>query len=168
MTFYHWDPITGYYVDKLNRIVVLDGIARGAPDPYLRELRALEGQVVRQSQRVQKMLDHCGHYRKEATGDPGKYSDNDAGTRFLDRDTRETCIKTLIKYNNDVISKLESIYDKLEIEMDAWAAKSAAKYEAHFAAQARQQEASGDWQARRDRVVLRDNRDPFKVQPFWK
>ncbi|MBV5267686.1 MAG: hypothetical protein JZU67_04110, partial [Burkholderiaceae bacterium] len=110
MTFYSWDPTSTFYVDKLNRIVILDGVDRGAPNPYLRQLRELEGQVVRNSKRVQKMLDLCGHFRKEATGAPGNYADNDAGTRFLDRDTRETCIKTLIEYNKHAISELEDIY----------------------------------------------------------
>jgi hypothetical protein len=151
--FYHWDPITGHYVDKLNRIVVLDGVDRGAPNPYLRRLRELEGEVVRQSQRVQKMLDLCGHYRKEATGDPGKYSSNTAGTRFLGRDTRETCIKTLIEYNKCVISKLECIYNDLEKHKDMWARESAANYKTHFAAQARQAAERRDWEeSRRNRV----------------
>jgi hypothetical protein len=167
MTFYHWDPTTTHYVDKLNRIVVLDGAGRGAPDPYLRELRALEGQVVRQSQRVQKMLDLCDSFQEEATGAPGNYAYNDAGTRFLDSDPRETCIRTLIECNKRAITELEGIYDKLEIEKDAWAAKSAAKYKTHFAAQARQQDASGDWQERRDRAVVKGNRDPAHVKFFW-
>jgi hypothetical protein len=162
MTFYHWDPITGHYVDKLNRIVVLDGVDRGAPNPYLRRLRELEVEVVRQSQRVQKMLDLCGHYRKEATGNPGKYSSNTAGTRFLDRDTRETCIKTLIEYNKDVISKLECIYNDLEKEKDMWAAESGAKNDAHYVAQARQAAERIDWEE------SRRNRDPKNVRFFWK
>ena len=167
MTFYHWDPVSTFYVDKLNRIVVLDGVDRGAPNPYLRQLRELEGEVVRNSKRVQKMLDLCGHFRQEATGDPGKYAYNDAGTRFLDRDTRETCIKTLIEYNKRTISELERIYNDLEKEKDAWSAKSAVKYKADFAVQTRQQVARGDWQERRDREVLRSNRDPSTVKFFW-
>ena len=161
MTFYHWDPTTTHYVDKLNRIVVLDGAGRGAPDPYLRELRALEGQVVRQSQRVQKMLDLCDSFQEEATGAPGNYAYNDAGTRFLDSDPRETCIRTLIECNKRAITELEGIYDKLEIEKDAWAAKSAAKYKTHFAAQARQEAERRDWEAGRR------NRDPAHVKFFW-
>jgi hypothetical protein len=167
MTFYHWDPNTGHYVDKLNRIVVLDGIARGAPNPDLRRLRELEGQVVRQSQRVQKMLDLCDYFQKEATGAPGNYAYNDAGTRFLDTDPRETCIKTLLECNKRAITKLEGIYDKLNIEKDAWAEKKAVKYKRDFDAQARQQEASGDWQERRDRAVNKGNRDPFGVRLSW-
>ena len=155
MTFYHWDPNTSHYVDKLNRIVVLDGAGRGAPDPYLRELRALEGQVVRQSQRVQKMLDLCDYFQEEATGAPGNYAYNDAGTRFINivDKSRETCIKTLLECNKCVITELEGIYDKLEIEKDAWAAKSAAKNNAHYAAQARQAAERRDWEeSRRNRV----------------
>jgi len=162
MTFYHWDPITGYYVDKLNRIVVLDGVDRGAPNPYLRRLRELEGEVVRQSQRVQKMLDLCGHYRKEATGAPGNYSYNDAGTKFLDRDIHETCIKTLIEYNKRAISELERIYNDLEKEKDMWAAESGAKNHAHYVAQARQAAERIDWEK------SRRNRDPTNVRFFWK
>ena len=161
MTFYHWDPNTGHYVDKLNRIVVLDGIARGAPNPDLRRLRELEGQVVRQSQRVQKMLDLCDSFQEEATGAPGNYAHRDAGTRFLDTDPRETCIRTLIVCNKRAITELEGIYDKLQIEKDAWAAKSAANYETHFAAQARQEAERRDWE------VGRRNRDPVHVKFFW-
>jgi hypothetical protein len=127
----------------------------------------MEKRVVSLSASVQKMLDLCGHFQKEATGFPGNYVYNDAGTRFLDTDPRETCIKTLLECNKRAITELEGIYDKLQIEKDAWAAKSAANYETHFAAQARQQEASGDWQERRDRAVLRDNRDPATVKFFW-
>ena len=145
MTFYSWDPTSTFYVDKINRIVILDGVDRGAPNPYLRQLRELEGEVVRNSKRVQKMLDLCGHFHKEATGNPGNYTYNDAGTRFLDRDTRETCIKTLIEYNNHAISELERIYNDLEKEKDRWAAKSGAKYYAHHAAQARQEAEHRAW-----------------------
>lgn len=161
MTFYHWDPNTRHYVDKLNRIVVLDGAGRGAPDPYLRELRALEGQVVRQSQRVQKMLYLCDYFQEEATGAPGNYAHNDAATRFLDTDPRETCIKTLLECNKRAITKLEGIYDKLEIEKDTWAAKSAAKYKTHFDVQARQEAERREWE------VGRRTRDPVHVKFFW-
>jgi hypothetical protein len=161
MTFYHWDPNTRHYVDKLNRIVVLDGAGRGAPDPYLRELRALEGQVVRQSQRVQKMLDLCDYFQEEATGAPGNYAHNDAGIGFINIDPRETCIKTLLECNKRAITKLEGIYDKLEIEKDAWAAKSAAKYKTHFDVQARQEAERREWEAGRR------NRDPVHVKFFW-
>jgi hypothetical protein len=162
MTFYHWDPKTTHYVDKLNRIVVLDGAGRGAPDPYLHELRALEGQVVRQSQRVQKMLDLCDYFQEEATGAPGNYAYNDAGTRFINSvdKSRETCIKTLLECNKRAITKLEGIYGKLEIEKDEWAAKSAAKYKAHFAAQARQEAHDAAW------VAGRRARDPAHVKYF--
>jgi len=161
MTFYHWDPESTFYVDKLNRIVMLDGVDRGAPNPYLRQLRELEGEVVRNSKRVQKMLDLCGYFRQEATGDPGKYAYNDAGTRFLDRDTRETCIKTLIEYNKRTISELERIYNDLEKEKDMWAAESGAKNYAHHAAQERQAAERRDWEAGRR------NRDPAHVKFFW-
>ena len=169
MTFYHWDPITGHYVDKLNRIVVLDGVDRGAPNPYLRRLRELEGEVVRNSKRVQKMLDLCDHFCKEATGAPGNYSYNDAGTSFLDRDSSiktlidngERGIKALIEDKKRAINELECVYNDLEKEKDIWAAKSAAKYTSHFAAQARQEADRRDWEERRR------NRDPVHVKFFW-
>lgn len=161
MNFYSWDPTSTFYVDKLNRIVMLDGVDRGAPNPYLRQLRELEGEVVRNSKRVQKMLDLCGHFHKEATGNPGNYAYNDAGTRFLDRDTRETCIKTLIEDNKRAISELEGIYDDLENEKNMWAVQAGAKYNAHRAAQARQEAEHRVW------VDGRRNRDPAHVRFFW-
>ena len=161
MTFYHWDPNTTHYLDNLNRIVIFDGAARGAPDPYLRQLRALEGEVVRQSQRVQKMLDLCDYFQEEATGAPGNYAYNDAGTRFINSDPRETCIKTLLECNKRAISELERIHDHLEKEKDGWSEKSSAKYKAHFAAQARQEAERRDWE------VGRRNRDPAHVKFFW-
>ena len=161
MTFYHWDPNTTHYLDNLNRIVILDGAARGAPDPYLRQLRQLEGEVVRQSKRVQKMLELCDNFQKEATGAPGNYAYNDAGTRFLNRDTHETCSKTLLECNKRAISELERIHDHLEKEKDAWVEKSSAKYKAHFAAQARQEAEHAAWEAGRR------NRDPAHVKFFW-
>jgi hypothetical protein len=156
MNFYHWDPNTTYYVDKLNRIVVLDGACRVAP-----ELRQLEGQVVRQSQRVQKMLDLCDCLQEEATGTPGNYINNDAGTRFLDRDTRETCIKILLECNKRAIRELKRIHDDLEKEKDEWVAKSAAKNQAHFPAQARQEAERRAW------VDGRNASNGVDVKYFW-
>jgi hypothetical protein len=133
----------------------------------LRRLREMKKRVVSLSASVQKMLDLCGHLQKEATGAPGNYGYSNAGTRFLDTDPRETCIKTLLECNQHAITQLQNIYAELEIEKDEWCEKRAVKYKRDSAAQARQQEASGDWQARRDRAVMRDNRDPAKVKFFW-
>ena len=156
MTFYHWDPNTTHYLDNLNRIVIFDGASRGAPDPYLRQ-----GEVVCQSKRVQKMLELCDNFQEEATGAPGNYAYNDAGTRFLNRDPHETCIKTLLECNKRAISELERVYNDLEEEKDGWSEKISVKYKAHFATQARQEAEHRDW------VDGRNARDPAHVKFFW-
>ena len=160
-------PQNNFQYDVMGRIVILDGTARGVPNPDLRRFREMEKRVVSLSASVQRKLDVCDRLCKEATGAPGGYQYDRSGTEYLNRYIGETCIKTLLKYKEIDILKLEAKYRELEKDFDEWGEKSAVKYKADFAVQTRQQVARGDWQERRDREVLRSNRDPATVKFFW-
>ena len=108
--------------DVMGRIVIFS--------PELRRLREMEAEVVRKSHRVQKMLDQCTRWEKEVTGYPGKYQYNDSGSRYLHRDVGETCIKTLLNYNERNIRELDTEFDELERDLDILTGQARAKQHA--------------------------------------
>jgi hypothetical protein len=91
-------PQNNFQYDVMGRIVILDGTARGTPNPGLRRFREMEKRVVSLSASVQKKLDVCDRLCKEVTGAPGGYQYDRSGTEYLNRYIGETCIKTLLKY----------------------------------------------------------------------
>ena len=117
--------------DVMGRIVILDGVARGAPNPALRRLREMEAEVVRKSHRVQKILDQCARWENEVTGSPGFYQYNDSGSSYLNRYAGETCIKTLLNYNERNIRELDTEFEKLERVLDVLTGQARAKQHAY-------------------------------------
>ena len=123
--------------DVMGHVVMFDGGASRVvppPHPDLRRLREMEKRVVSLSASVQKKLDVCDHWCKEATGAPGGYQYDRSGTEYLNRYIGETCIKTLLKYKESDILELEAKCRELEKDFDEWCEKARKKMDAHHAA----------------------------------
>ena len=138
-------PHNDFQYDVMGRIVILDGVARGAPNPALRRLREMDKRIESLSASVQKKLDVCDHFCKEVTGAPGGYQYDRSGTEYLNRYIGETCIKTLLKYKESDILELEAKCRELEKDFDEWGEKARKKMDAHHTARVareRQEEAN--------------------------
>jgi hypothetical protein len=129
-------PQNNFQYDVMGRIVILDGTARGAPNPGLRRFREMEKRVVSLSASVQKKLDVCDRLCKEVTGAPGGYQYDRSGTEYLNRYIGEMCIKTLLKYKESDILELEAKYRELEKDFDEWGEKARKKMDVHHTARA--------------------------------
>ena len=127
-------PHSNFQYDVMGRVVILDGTARGVPNPALRRLREMEKRVVSLSAVVQKKLEACDRLCKEVTGAPGGYQYDRSGTEYLDRYIGETCIKTLLKYKESDILELEAKCRELEKDFDEWGEKARKKMDAHHTA----------------------------------